>query len=149
MVMGCYGIGSGRLIASVIEESHDDNGIIWPVSIAPYHLYLASLATDRTPEVTAAADRIYAQLTEAGVEVLYDDRDERAGVKFNDADLIGLPLRLTVGKRGVENGIAELKFRRTGEVREVALDDIVAGINAALDEEWAVIHALLKAEPMG
>jgi prolyl-tRNA synthetase len=148
MVMGCYGIGSGRLIASVIEESHDNNGIIWPVSIAPYHVYLASLATDRTPEVTAAADRIYAQLTEAGVEVLYDERDERAGVKFNDADLIGLPLRLTVGKRGVENGIAELKFRRTGEVREIALDDIVNGINAALAEEWAVIHALLKEEAM-
>lgn len=148
MVMGCYGIGSGRLIASVIEESHDDNGIIWPVSIAPYHLYLASLATERTPEVTASADHIYAQLTEAGVEVLYDDRDERAGVKFNDADLIGLPLRLTLGKRGVENGVAELKFRRTGEIREVALDDIVVGIRAALDEEWAVIHALLKEEPM-
>ncbi len=148
MVMGCYGIGPGRLIASVIEASHDENGIIWPVSIAPYDLYLVSLATDRTPEVGAAADDVYKQLMGQGVEVLYDDRDERAGVKFNDADLMGMPLRLTVGKRGVENGVAELKFRRTGEVREVPLADIVEGIQAALQEEWTVVQGLLKEEKM-
>jgi prolyl-tRNA synthetase len=148
MVMGCYGIGSGRLIASVIEASHDENGIIWPVSIAPYDLYLVSLATDRTPEVTAAADDVYKQLVAAGAEVLYDDRDERAGVKFNDADLMGLPLRLTIGKRGVENGVAELKFRRTGETREVPLNNLVNGIQAALQEEWDVLKGLLKEEKM-
>jgi prolyl-tRNA synthetase len=148
MVMGCYGIGSERLIASVIENNHDENGIIWPVSIAPYQLYLASLATDRTPEVMEAAETIYKELIRAGVEVLYDERDERAGVKFNDADLIGLPLRLTVGKRGVENGVAELKFRRSGEVREVPLADIVRNVQSALQEEWAVIERMVKEETM-
>jgi prolyl-tRNA synthetase len=148
MVMGCYGIGSDRLIASVLEIHHDENGIIWPVSIAPYQVHLVSLSTERTPEVTEAANAVYAQLVAGGVETLYDDRDERAGVKFNDADLLGLPLRLTVGKRGVENGVVEMKIRRTGETREIPLGDLVNGIKAALEEEWAWIHAMLKDEPM-
>ena len=146
IVMGCYGIGTGRLIASVIERSHDEQGIIWPVSIAPYHVALVSLATSKTPEVAEAADAIYQQLTQAGIEVLYDDRDERAGVKFNDADLIGLPVRLTVGGRGLKKGVVELKFRRSGESREIPVDDVVAGVQAALDEEWAWIRSLPKEE---
>ncbi len=149
MVMGCYGIGSDRLMASVLEVYNDENGIIWPVSIAPYAVSLVSLATEKTPEVVEAANTVYARLGGAGVEVLYDDRNERAGVKFNDADLLGFPLRLTVGKRGVENGVAEVKIRRTGETREIALDDIVSGVEAALAEEWAVIRGLLKKETMG
>ena len=103
------GFGSGRLMASVIESNNDDNGIVWPVTIAPHQVYIVSLATRRTPEVTEVADRVYQQLQEAGLEVLYDDRDERAGVKFNDADLLGIPMRLTIGARGVKNGVAELK----------------------------------------
>ena len=149
MVMGCYGIGCGRLIASVIENSNDENGIIWPVTIAPYQLHLVSLATPKQPEIVAKVEEVYAALQNAGIEVLYDDRDERAGVKFNDADLIGLPLRLTMGKRGVENAIVELKKRRTGEGSEVALDVVVAGVRAALDAERARIAATVLPERMG
>ena len=149
MVMGCYGIGCGRLIASVIENSNDENGIIWPVTIAPYQLHLVSLATPKQPEIVAKVEEVYAALQNAGIEVLYDDRDERAGVKFNDADLIGLPLRLTMGKRGVENAIVELKKRRTGEGSEVALDAVVAGVRAALDAERARIAATVLPERMG
>ena len=149
MVMGCYGIGSGRLIASVIENNNDENGIIWPVSIAPYQVHLVSLATPKQPEIVAKVEEIYAALQAAGVEVLYDDRDERAGVKFNDADLLGLPLRLTAGKRGIETGIVEAKKRRTGEGSEIALGALVAGVRAALDAEQARIAATVTPEPMG
>ncbi|MGL4651742.1 MAG: proline--tRNA ligase, partial [Caldilineaceae bacterium] len=94
IVMGSYGIGSERLMACIIERFNDDKGIIWPISVAPYQISLVSLATEKQPEVAAAADTIYQQLVGAGYEVLYDDRDERAGVKFNDADLLGMPIRL-------------------------------------------------------
>jgi prolyl-tRNA synthetase len=148
LVMGCYGIGSGRLLASVIENNNDENGIIWPVTIAPYQVHLVSLATPKQPEIVAKVEEIYTALQNAGIEVLYDDRDERAGVKFNDADLIGLPLRLTAGKRGVENGIVEMKNRRTGEGSEVALDNLIAGVRAALDAEYARIVAMVVPEMM-
>lgn len=148
-VMGCYGIGSGRLIASVIENNNDENGIIWPVTIAPYEVHLVSLATPKQPEIVAKVEEVYAALQAAGIEVLYDDRDERAGVKFNDADLLGLPLRLTMGKRGVENGIVEMKNRRTGEGSELALDAVVSGLRAALDAEQALIAATVVVEKMG
>lgn len=141
MVMGCYGIGSGRLMASVIESNNDDNGIVWPVTIAPHQVYIVSLATRRAPEVTEVADRVYQQLQEAGLEVLYDDRDERAGVKFNDADLLGIPMRLTIGARGVKNGVAELKLRRSDETNELPLDDLVNQIQAVVDAETAAILA--------
>jgi len=148
LVMGCYGIGSGRLLASVIENNNDENGIIWPVTIAPYQVHLVSLATPKQPEIVAKVEEIYTALQKAGIEVLYDDRDERAGVKFNDADLIGLPLRLTAGKRGVENGIVEMKNRRTGEGSEVALDNLIAGVQAALNAEYARIAATVVPETM-
>ena len=148
IVMGSYGIGSGRLIASVIEHHNDENGIKWPISIAPYHVMLVSLATPKTPDVTAAAEQIYADLQAAGLEVLYDDRDERAGVKFNDADLLGIPLRLTVGGRGLKNGVVEMKVRRTGESSEIPLDQLVAGVQAAADAEWAFINSRLKEEAL-
>jgi prolyl-tRNA synthetase len=149
LVMGCYGIGSGRLIASVIENNNDENGIIWPVTIAPYQVHLVSLATPKQPEIVAKVEEVYAALQSAGIEVLYDDRDERAGVKFNDADLVGLPLRLTMGKRGVTNGIVELKNRRTGEGDELALDAVVSGVRAALDGEQALIGMTVVEETMG
>ena len=148
IVMGSYGIGSERLMACVIERFNDDKGIIWPISVAPYHISLVSLATEKSPEVAAAADSIYAQLTQAGFEVLYDDRDERAGVKFNDADLLGMPLRLTVGGKGLAAGIAELRFRRSGEQRSIPLAELVEGVRAAADEEWAWIKAMLKPETL-
>ena len=137
LVMGCYGIGAGRLMASVIETSNDEDGIVWPMTIAPQQVYLVSLATRRTPEVVETAERVYANLTEAGIEVLYDDRDERAGVKFNDADLLGIPLRLTIGARGVKNGVAELKLRRGPESRELPLDTVVDQIAEIVEAEEA------------
>jgi prolyl-tRNA synthetase len=148
IVMGSYGIGSERLMAVLIEKHHDDYGIQWPISVAPYQVMLVSLATSKTPEVAAAADAIYQQLQAAGIEVLYDDRDERAGVKFNDADLIGIPLRLTVGGKGLKSGLLELKIRRTGETREIALDNLLAGIQSTIAEEWALLHALLTTQPL-
>jgi prolyl-tRNA synthetase len=139
IVMGSYGIGSGRLIASVIERHHDENGIQWPITVAPYAVMLVSLPSAGSPEVVEAADRLYAQMTEAGIEVLYDDRDERAGVKFNDADLLGMPLRITVGARGVRGGFAELKMRRNGEMRELPLDNLATEVQAVIDAETELI----------
>jgi prolyl-tRNA synthetase len=146
IVMGSYGIGSGRLLACVIEHHHDEFGIRWPISIAPYQVILVSLATQRTTEVTAAADQIYQQLRDAGIDVLYDDRDERGGVKFNDADLLGIPLRLTVGGKGLTKGVVESKVRRTGESGEIALNSLVAGVQELIAAEYAVINQMLKPE---
>ena len=110
LIMGCYGIGTGRLMASVIEQHHDGKGIIWPVAIAPFQVHVVSLGTN-DPEVVAAAERLCERLTKAGYEVLYDDRSESAGVKFNDADLIGIPVRLTVSRRTIKSQSVELKAR--------------------------------------
>ena len=148
IVMGSYGIGPGRLIACVIEHHHDEHGIQWPISIAPYQVMLVSLTNNKRPEVAEAAEQIYQQLTEAGVEVLYDDRTERAGVKFNDADLLGMPIRLTLGAKGLQNGILEYKVRRTGEGGEIALDNLLAGLQEVMDQEWAVLHAMMTTETL-
>ncbi len=148
IVMGSYGIGSGRLMACVLEHCHDENGIQWPISIAPYQVALVSLATPRTPDVTAAADSIYQALIDAKIEVLYDERDERAGVKFNDADLLGLPIRLTVGGKGLKNGIVEYKLRRSGESGEIALDGLVDGVRGLIAAEYTFIAMTLKEEQL-
>lgn len=113
-VMGCYGIGVERLLAAVIEANHDEKGIIWPASLAPYDAHLVALNAERAG-VAEAADRLYADLQAAGVDVLYDDREESPGVKFNDADLLGMPLRITVSPRTLEKGAVELKGRRETE----------------------------------
>jgi len=110
LVMGCYGMGTGRLLAAVIEESHDEKGIIWPPEIAPYQIHLVALDIGQA-EVSEAAEGLYGTLLARGYELLYDDREESPGVKFNDADLIGLPLRLTVSKRSLEGGGVEVKRR--------------------------------------
>ena len=110
IIMGSYGIGVGRLLACVAEEYHDDHGLIWPVTVAPYPIHLVVLPS-KDGEAEAAGDKLYQALCEAGLEPLYDDRDERAGVKFNDADLIGLPLRITVSSRSLQNGGFEFKRR--------------------------------------
>ena len=124
VLMGCYGIGVGRIMATTVEQSHDEKGIIWPFSIAPYHVALLGLDLDKA-ETREAAEQLYAELTAAGIEVLYDDRTETAGVKFNDADLIGLPLRAVVSKRSLKNGGLELKLRSQKESRIVPLADAV------------------------
>lgn len=147
IVMGCYGIGSERLMQVVVELCHDDNGIQWPISIAPYQISLVSLGNEKSPDVIAACDKIYADLQAAGFEVLYDDRaDQRAGVKFNDADLLGMPLRLTVGSKGLQAGTLELKIRRTGEVLSVPVSELIDGVKAAANAEWAFINATIKSE---
>jgi prolyl-tRNA synthetase len=125
LVMGCYGIGVGRLLAAVVEANHDERGIIWPREVAPFDLHLVALNVDRT-EVRDAAEALFADLQAAGLRVLFDDREETAGVKFNDADLLGMPWRLTVSPRTLERGEVELKRRTEKEFTSVALSDAVA-----------------------
>ena len=115
-------MGVSRLLAVVAEENHDDKGLMWPVELAPYQVHLAALGAGRAPEVAAAADALYQRLAAAGVDVLYDDRDVSPGVKFADADLLGVPVRLVVGSKGVARGIVEWRSRTTGEEREVDLN---------------------------
>ncbi len=122
-IMGCYGIGINRIVASAIETGHDENGIIWPISIAPYEVII--VPTGGEQEVVAAAEKIYNDLKSQGVEVLLDDRDARAGVKFKDADLIGIPVRITVGKKALSENQVEIKLRRNAQVDKVGLDSVV------------------------
>ena len=124
VVMGCYGIGVGRTLAAIIEQHHDDNGIIWPAEVAPYKAIVVPTKVNDEANM-ALAEKIYADLTAAGVEVLIDDRNERPGVKFKDADLIGIPLRITVGRRAGE-GIVEVKRRDSDEAVEMTADEAVA-----------------------
>jgi prolyl-tRNA synthetase len=132
--MGCYGIGVGRTAAAAIEQNHDENGIIWPVPIAPFAVSLLSLDPGKE-EIHAVAEKIYDDLTQAGVEVLFDEREERPGVKFNDADLLGMPLRVTVGGRGVKEGVAELKERATGKEQKIPLDQVVKAVEEFLEKQ--------------
>jgi prolyl-tRNA synthetase len=129
-VMGCYGIGIGRTAAASIEQNHDAKGIIWPIPIAPFHVHLLPLS--RSQSVMELAERLYHVLLEAGIEVLWDDRDERAGVKFNDADLIGAPLHLVLGDKGLAQGVVELKARKTGQTSRIGPDHIVAAVREHL-----------------
>jgi prolyl-tRNA synthetase len=127
--MGSYGIGVSRLVAGIIEASHDENGIIWPDSVAPFKVGLINLkAGDEACD--GACDNLYATLRGQGVDVLYDDREGRAGVKFADMDLIGLPWQLVVGPRGVKNGVVELKRRATGEREELSVESVLAKLTA-------------------
>jgi prolyl-tRNA synthetase len=134
MIMGCYGIGVTRIAAAAIEQNHDADGITWPVPIAPFEVNLLSLqATD--PQVSGLCDRLEQELTAAGIDVLYDDRDERPGVKFKDSDLIGIPYRIAVGKKGVAEGVVEVKARRSPEVVKVKIDEAVAYVRERLERE--------------
>ena len=125
IVMGSYGIGVGRLLASVAEASHDEKGFIWPLSIAPYEVYLCPLFLENE-KVAQAAERLYNELTECGIEVLFDDRDDSPGVKFNDADLLGIPLRVTISPKTLDKDSVELKWRAEKSAELVAVSDIVA-----------------------
>jgi prolyl-tRNA synthetase len=126
--MGCYGIGVSRLVAAAIEQNNDANGIIWPFTIAPFHVLLLPI-NYRDKAIQGASDRLYQQLQKRGVEVLLDDRDERPGVKFKDADLIGIPLRLTIGAKGLEKDTVELRWRRDGKTDEIPLGDAAQAIH--------------------
>jgi prolyl-tRNA synthetase len=131
IVMGSYGIGPARIAAAAIEQNHDANGIIWPETIAPFQVHLL-VVNAKEPKMAGLAEQVYADLTGAGVEVLYDDRDERPGVKFKDADLLGLPLRVTVGTKAVKEGVVEIRRRRTGEEVAVRPGEVVARIQRLL-----------------
>ena len=133
-VMGCYGIGLGRLLAAIVEQSHDDKGAIWPLSVAPYQVYLCPLHLDSL-EVASAAEELYRVLVEEGIEVLFDDRNESPGVKFNDADLIGIPLRLTLSPRTLQRQSIEAKWRRSREPQFLPLGNAVEEIRTLLSEQ--------------
>jgi hypothetical protein len=133
LVMGCYGIGVSRTLAAVIEQHHDEDGIIWPVSVAPYHA-IVTLVKPKDEEQAKVAEEIYQSLLTAGVEAVIDDRDERPGVKFKDADLLGFPIRITVGKRAGE-GIVEYKLRRDSEKSELSVAEAIENAIKLVNEE--------------
>ncbi len=123
MIMGCYGIGVGRTVAAAIEQNHDENGIVWPLPLAPYQVIITPVNMN-DDKIKRMSVQLYEALQKRGVEVILDDRDERAGVKFKDADLIGIPLRVTVGQKLLTAGVLEVKIRRTGEVKALAADTV-------------------------
>lgn len=125
-IMGCYGMGVTRLVAAVIEQYHDENGITWPEPLSPFHLHIIALNYHKSAAVKSATDELYEQACAQGIEVLLDDRDERPGVKFADADLVGIPHRIVVGDRGLKNGVVEYKRRIDADATEVALDVALA-----------------------
>ncbi len=131
IIMGCYGIGVGRLLAAAIEQNHDDSGIVFPTPIAPYDVHLIGLNTN-VQEVVEAADTLYDDMRQAGMSVLYDDRNESPGVKFNDADLIGLPARVVVSRRNLNQGIAEIKKRNSPDALTVPMTEAVQNIGRLL-----------------
>jgi prolyl-tRNA synthetase len=131
VVMGCYGIGVGRLLAAAIEQNHDEKGIIWPTPIAPYQVYLCALGMDDSA-VAAAAEKLHDELQERGLEVLFDDRVESAGVKFNDADLLGIPARVVVSQRTLKSGSAEVKLRVEKDAELAPLDDVPEKVEGLL-----------------
>lgn len=131
--MGCYGIGIGRTVAACVEQNYDDQGIIFPIPIAPFHCVVSAVNV-KDAEVMAAAEELYRSLSEAGVEVLFDDRDERPGIKFKDADLIGIPLRIVVGAKNLAEGKVELKIRKGGEVQLMPLAEAVGRVQALVKE---------------
>ena len=137
MEMGCYGIGVSRIVAAAIEQHHDDKGIIWPMSMAPFLLVIVAIGYGKSEMVKTAADTLYAELTAAGFEVLLDDRDERPGIMFADAELIGIPHRITVGERGLKDGVIEYQPRRaapdsSGEAQKITLDDAGSFLSGVL-----------------
>ena len=142
VIMGSYGIGVGRLLASIAEEHNDEAGLVWPASVAPYRVHLVALKGGEE-----AADAIYAELEQAGLDVLYDDRGERPGVMFNDADLLGCPVRLTLSKRSLESGGAETKVRNEADRGLVAREEMLAWVRAKLDELGAPLEEKASAAP--
>ena len=133
IVMGCYGIGLGRLLAAIVEQSHDDKGIIWPLSVASYQVYLCPLNLDKSA-VLPTAEKIYQELQKEGIEVLFDDRDDSPGVKFNDADLLGIPLRLTLSPRTLQSQSVEAKWRTEKEAQLLPLDNLAVQVKKLLNE---------------
>ena len=143
IIMGSYGIGTGRLLACIVEEHHDEYGLIWPITVAPYTVHLVVLKGKGSEDVEdsqASAEKLYAELGAAEIEVLYDDRDESPGVKFNDADLIGLPIRLTVSSRALKQGGIEFKRRDQSEKRIIPITEIIPAIRAEIENLFTEIY---------
>lgn len=134
MQMGCYGIGVSRIVAAAIEQNHDVRGMVWPAPLAPFDVVLVALNSKKSEEVRSSADDLYAKLSDAGADVLYDERDVRPGVMFADADLLGVPHQLVVGDRSLAAGIVEYRARRTGESQEIKLDEVLAFVLARLGQ---------------
>jgi prolyl-tRNA synthetase len=132
MVMGCYGIGVSRIVAAVAEEYHDDHGLVWPAAIAPYQVHLLAVPGrgEQAADVIAQADRIYDELRAQRVDVLYDDRDASPGVKFADADLVGMPVQLVIGAKGLARGVVERKDRATGTRDDLPVAEVLARVTA-------------------
>jgi prolyl-tRNA synthetase len=126
MQMGCYGIGVTRIVGAAIEQNHDDDGIIWPEPIAPWHVVLVPINLHRSERVREAAETLYAELAGLGIDVLLDDRDARPGVKFADAELIGIPHRIVIGERGLDAGELEYRHRRDAESRNLKREAVLA-----------------------
>jgi prolyl-tRNA synthetase len=139
-IMGCYGIGVERAMAACIEVHHDDKGIVWPAAVAPFEAVVV-VAQQNDEAVAAAGERAYRALLDAGVDVIIDDRPDRAGVKFSDAELVGIPFRVTIGKRGLASGTAELTDRATGETVSIPLDDIAKHVREAVAQAIAATAA--------
>jgi len=140
VIMGCYGIGLGRLCASVCEVRHDDYGPIWPMTIAPWQVHLCAMRVDK-PEVREAADKLYNELQKAGVEVIYDDREVSAGVMFSDADLLGVPVRVVVSPKTLGRGAVEVSIRGDKESRrDMAIDTACADVKALVKEMYDKIN---------
>jgi prolyl-tRNA synthetase len=137
VVMGCYGIGISRIMAAAVEQHHDDKGIAWPMPVAPYEATILALDKKEGGAPTELAERLYGELVAGGMEVLFDDRDARPGFKFKDADLIGVPVRVAIGERGLAEGVVEVVLRRTGELARVPIDEAVAHVRAMVDAEHA------------
>ncbi|MDO9476767.1 MAG: His/Gly/Thr/Pro-type tRNA ligase C-terminal domain-containing protein, partial [Pseudohongiella sp.] len=134
MTMGCYGIGVSRIVAAAIEQNHDTNGIIWPEAIAPFQVAIVPLNAHKSPRVTEVSEHLMAELEKAGIEVLLDDRDKKTspGVKFADMELMGIPHRIVVSDRGLENNELEYKFRRAEQAENVPVDSIMAFLSARM-----------------
>jgi len=137
VIMGCYGIGVTRVVAAVIEAGHDENGIIWPMSIAPYHVNIVVVNSSDESQ-SKIGEEIYDKLSNLGVECMLDDRDERTGVKFKDADLIGIPIRITVG-RTIKEGMVEVKHRKSSEAIKVPIDEVYETIQKMIADEMATL----------
>jgi prolyl-tRNA synthetase len=131
LIMGCYGLGVSRTVAAIIEQHNDKDGIVWPLSVAPFAVEVLAVSM-KSDECRRTAETIYSELSAAGIDTLYDDRDDSAGVKFKDADLIGMPVRVTVGERGIAEGIVEVRVRRTGEVTKAPIPEAVPEIQRVL-----------------
>jgi len=130
-IMGSYGIGVERAMAAIVESHYDERGIIWPVAVAPFTV-VVTVAQSEDPETAKVGESVYEQVAAAGIEVIIDDRAERAGVKFRDAEITGIPFRVTVGKRGLADSTVEVTERATGETVKVAIGDVVAHLRGAL-----------------